>query len=78
MEIFLSPQNKTSPEVVQITVTCDGFDISGLPLKLPIVPNVHRKEPRSRLLSRWIGHYRAHTEHVEIASQLFTDEKEYY
>jgi hypothetical protein len=51
IEIFLSPKNKTSPEVVQIAVTWDGFDISGQSLKLTLGTMVHREESRSRLVS---------------------------
>jgi hypothetical protein len=78
VEIFLSLLNKTSPEVVHITVTWDGHDEAGLPLKLSITPKVHREEHCSRLLSRWNEHYKTHPVHAEIASQLFTDENEYY
>jgi hypothetical protein len=76
-EIFLSPKNKTSPEVISITITWDAFDASGLPLKLSISPKVHSEESRSRLLVRWIEHYGGHPEHTEIASQLFTNENEH-
>jgi hypothetical protein len=78
VEMFLSPLNKTSPVVMHITVTWDGHSEAGLPLKLSITPQVHREEPRSRLLLRWIEHYKTHPVHAEIASQLFTDENEYY
>jgi hypothetical protein len=48
VEIFLSPLNKTSPEVMHITVTWDGYDKAGLPLKLSITPKVRWEQPRSR------------------------------
>jgi hypothetical protein len=52
VEIFLSPKAKTSPEVLALTVTWDGFDVKGLPLQLSIYPQVHRSESRNRLLLR--------------------------
>jgi hypothetical protein len=60
MEIFLVPRNKTSPEVVRVDVTWDGFDKDGLPLRLSIPPTVHREVPRSRLLALWLEQYKAH------------------
>jgi hypothetical protein len=78
MEIFLTPLNRTSPEVVTIDVTWDGFYSKGLPLRLSISPSVHREAPRARLLALWIEHYKNHRDHAEVASHLFTDENEYY
>jgi hypothetical protein len=78
MEVFLVPTNKTSPEVVTIDVTWDGFDKDGLPLRLSISPTVHREAPRSRLLAMWLEHYKAQAADAEIASHMFTDENEYY
>jgi hypothetical protein len=46
--------------------------------KLTLDTKVHREEPRSCLLSRRIEHYRARQVHAEIASQIITDENEYY
>jgi hypothetical protein len=78
VEIFLAPLNKTCPEVMHQSVTWDGHDTEGLSLKLTITPQVHREEPRSRLLGRWIGHFKARPIHAEIASRPFTDENEHY
>jgi hypothetical protein len=47
-------------------------------VKLSIAPKAHREEPRPRLLAKWIEHFKTHHVHAEIASQLFTDENEYY
>jgi hypothetical protein len=77
-EVFLIPRNKTSPDVMIVDVTWDGFDSKGLPLRLSISPSVHWEAPRSRLLALWIEHYKNHREHAEVASHLFTAENEYY
>jgi hypothetical protein len=78
MEIFLIPTNKTSPEVMTVDVTWDGFDKDGLPLRLSISPSVHREAPRSRLLALWLEHHKAHPIYAEVALHMFTDENEYY
>jgi hypothetical protein len=78
MGIFLIPLNKTSPEIMTIHVTWDGFDSKGLPLRLSISPSVHREAPRARLLALCIEHYKNHRDHSEVASHLFTDENDYY
>jgi hypothetical protein len=78
MEIFLVPKNRTSPEVMTVDVTWDGFDKDGLPLRLSISPTVHREAPRSRLLTLWLEYYKAHPTDAEVASHMFTDENEYY
>jgi hypothetical protein len=78
MELFLIPTNKTSPEVMRVDVTWDGFDSDGRSLRLSITPLVHREAPRSRLLELWIIHYKSHQTYAEVASHLFTDENEYY
>jgi hypothetical protein len=69
-EVFIIPLNKTSPEVMIVDVTWDGFDESGQSLKLSISPTVHRDAPRSRLLALWIEHYKAHPKHAEVASHF--------
>jgi hypothetical protein len=78
IEIFLVPKNRTSPEVLRVDVTWDGFDKDGLPLRLSISPTVHREAPRSRLLALWLEYYKAHPTDAEVASHMFTDENEYY
>jgi hypothetical protein len=77
MEVFLIPLGRTSPEVMRIDVTWDGFDSKGLPLRLSIPPLVHREAPRSRLLVLWIEHYKNHPVYAEVSSHLFTDENEW-
>jgi hypothetical protein len=64
--------------VVTVAITWDGFDRVGQDFKLTLDAKVHREEPRGRLLLRWIDHYKTHAEYAEIASQLVTDENEYY
>jgi hypothetical protein len=62
-----------------MAITWDGFDAKGVTLfRLTLDANVRREEPRSYLLRWWIEHYKTHPEHAEIASQLFTDDNEYY
>jgi hypothetical protein len=78
MEVFLIPMNRTSPEVMTVDVTWDGFDEKGRSLRLSISLTVHREATRTRLLGLWIEHHKAHRDHAEIASQLFTDENECY
>jgi hypothetical protein len=75
--VFLAPLNKTSPEVMHIDVTWDGHDSEGLPIRLSIMPRVHREESRTRLLALWIDHYKARPVYGEVATHLFADEKEY-
>jgi hypothetical protein len=78
LEISLSPRNKTSPEVVQIAITWDGFDIQDKPIKFTIDAKVHRDESPTQQLVRWIEHFKRRPDTAEIASQLFTNENEYY
>lgn len=79
MEIFLRPLNKTSPEVVTVAITWDGFDAKGVtPIGLTIYQDIHREEPRSYLLRRWIEHFKTKPEYAEIASRPFTDDNKYY
>jgi hypothetical protein len=78
MEIVLIPKDRTSPEVVSIDVTWDGFDENGLPLRLSIAPKVQRETPRSRLLLLWLEQYQAHPKYQEVALHMFTDDNEYY
>jgi hypothetical protein len=78
-QIFLKPLYKTSPEVVWVAIRWDEFDDKGVPtFYLTLDAEVHREEPRSHLLKRWIDHFKAVSLHPEIAFQLLTDENEYY
>jgi hypothetical protein len=76
-DIFLAPKNETSPEVVMIAITWDGFDETGRLFKLTLDMKVHREEPCAIPLFRWLEHYQTHAVYAEIASQLFTDPNEY-
>jgi hypothetical protein len=78
MEIFLIPLNRTSPKIMTVDVTWDGFDADGLPLRLSISPSVHREASRSQLLTLWLEHHKRHPIYAEVASHMFTDENEYY
>jgi hypothetical protein len=75
--IYFSPKSKTSPEMVQVTITWDGFDRQGLSFMPSIKPKIHRMEPRNSLLRRWKAHYGTRPGTQKIVVRLYDEEEEY-